>query len=276
MNERYFDSSMESQAKGKPLICDFYSESQGNKLSSELYHQTDSMNAKAITMTKINILLVDDEKEFREGLSEHLRRSGYYVFSVGDGMSALETLRYHTIDLVILDIRMPGLNGFEVCKRLRKNFPSLAVIFLSAMEKDIDVVNALMIGGDDYVRKPFSTLELLARMKSVLGRRSPSSTSGIFQFGNINVNLSQRMVYKEDILVTLTLKEFNLFHYFLQHPEEALGRNELLENVWGHDQYPTTRTVDFHVLQLRKKIERNPETPNYILTIRGIGYKFSP
>lgn len=226
-------------------------------------------------MSSIKILLVDDDEELLKGLTEYLKRKGYYVFAMTGGRSALETMRIHKVDLVVLDIRMPGLNGLEICKKLRRNYPTLPIIFLSGLEKDIDIVKALNIGGDDYIRKPFSTIELLARIESALRRVCPSLTSQKLQFGDIEVDLKQRMVFRENIPVELTSTEFNLLHYFIRHPHTALSRDQLLDDVWGVDQYSTPRTVDYHIYQLRKKLEENPENPKHFLTVRRIGYKLS-
>ena len=227
-------------------------------------------------MDQPKILLVDDETDVLEGLVEYLSRKGYDVATATDGQAALDSVRSRPPDLVILDVRMPGMDGIEVCRRLRKMSPEVRIIFLSALQQDVDKAKGLMMGGDDYVAKPFSTLELLARVKAVLRRNGGQEVPATFQFGDVVVDPLRREVIRADTPVELTAKEFDLVHFLVRHPREALSRDQLLESVWGQDQFPTTRTVDFHIFQLRKKLEKKSVDPKYFLTVRGVGYKFVP
>ena len=225
-------------------------------------------------MSGSKILLVDDESDVLEGLVDYLGKNGFDVDTATNGEMALNTVKMNPPDLVILDVRMPGMDGIEVCRRLRKLAPETRIIFLSALQQDVDKAKGLMIGGDDYIAKPFSTLELLARVKAVLRRNGAAESPEVFKFGDVSIVPLRRDVIRAGAVVEMTAKEFDLVYYLVQHQGEALSRDQLLESVWGQDQYPTTRTVDFHIFQLRKKLEENSVHPEYFRTIRGVGYKF--
>lgn len=225
-------------------------------------------------MSGSRILLVDDESDVLEGLVDYLGKNGFDVDTATNGEMALDTVKANPPDLVILDVRMPGMDGIEVCRRMRKLSPNTRIIFLSALQQDVDKAKGLMIGGDDYIAKPFSTLELLARVKAVLRRNGVPESPEVFQFGDVSIVPIRREVMRDGAVVEMTAKEFDLVYYLVQHQGEALSRDQLLESVWGQDQYPTTRTVDFHIFQLRKKLEKNSVRPEYFRTIRGVGYKF--
>ncbi|MBT3432389.1 MAG: response regulator transcription factor [Nitrospinaceae bacterium] len=225
-------------------------------------------------MSEAKILLVDDESDVLEGLIDYLGSKGFDVDTATSGEMALDAVKTDPPDLVILDVRMPGMDGIEVCRRLRKLSPSTRIIFLSALQQDVDKAKGLMIGGDDYIAKPFSTLELLARVKAVLRRGGAPEPPQIFEFGDIKIVPIRREVTRAGEIVEMTAKEFDLVYYLVQHQGEALSRDQLLESVWGQDQFPTTRTVDFHIFQLRKKLEENSVRPEFFRTIRGVGYKF--
>ncbi len=225
-------------------------------------------------MSEAKILLVDDESDVLEGLVDYLGKKGFDVDTATNGEMALETVKANPPDLVILDVRMPGMDGIEVCRRLRKLSPSTRIIFLSALQQDVDKAKGLMTGGDDYIAKPFSTLELLARVKAVLRRNGAPEPPKVFEFGDVSIDPIRREVIRGGAVVEMTAKEFDLVYYLVQHQGEALSRDQLLESVWGQDQFPTTRTVDFHIFQLRKKLEESSVHPEYFRTIRGVGYKF--
>jgi DNA-binding response OmpR family regulator len=194
---------------------------------------------------------------------------------VADGTTGLEqaiALRPH---LILVDLRMPGLSGIEVCKRLRAAGMKTPVIVLSAMGDEIDKVLLLEIGADDYVVKPFGTRELLARIRALL-RRTTQGSDLVLSFSDVEVDLDQRMVKRRGAETRMTRAEFNLLAFFLQNPGRALSRVVILNSVWGYDSFPNTRTVDAHVVRLRQKLELNPEIPRHFLTMHGVGYRFLP
>lgn len=227
-------------------------------------------------MEKAKILLVDDEEGIVEALEEYLDGKGFDIATANDGNTAVERLKSYEPDLMILDIRMPGIDGFEVCRRIREFDTKVGIIFMTALDTDVHKVRGLDIGGDDYITKPFSTIEVEARINAMLRRKKNSIGRSVKSFGDVRIDSTRREVTKGDSPVALTQKEFDLLNCFVENPEEVLGRGRLLEDVWGHDRYPTTRTVDIHVLQLRKKLEPVPSRPRYFLTVHGIGYKFVP
>jgi two-component system alkaline phosphatase synthesis response regulator PhoP len=178
-------------------------------------------------------------------------------------------------DLVVLDVMMPKMSGLDVCKQLKARKPSLPIIMLTARGQEIDKVVGLELGADDYVTKPFSIRELMARVKAVLRRASPqAATAEIYRFSDVEVNVRSNEVLRSGQPVELSSKEFALLAYFVAHPAETLSRDRLLDAVWGYENYPTTRTVDAHIVHLRQKLEPNPEEPRFILTVHGSGYKF--
>jgi two-component system alkaline phosphatase synthesis response regulator PhoP len=175
----------------------------------------------------------------------------------------------------VLDVMMPRMSGLDVCKQLKAKRPSLPIIMLTARGQEIDKVVGLELGADDYVTKPFSIRELMARVKAVLRRASPlSAAPEVYRFGDVEVNIRSNEVRRAGNPVELSAKEFALLAYFVAHPAETLSRDRLLDAVWGYDNYPNTRTVDTHILHLRQKLEVNPEEPRLFLTVHGSGYKF--
>ncbi len=225
-------------------------------------------------MNRPRILIVDDEVEFLEDLREYLGENGYEAVAATDGEAALSAARQQAPDLVILDVRMPGMSGLEVCRRLRQGNADLPVIFLSALHQDVDKVRGLETGGDDYIAKPFSAIELLARIKSLLRRAKPAEKKAPVRFGDVTLDPVRREVVRAGQPVSCTPKEFDLLCYLVEHDGEALSREHLLVAVWGHEVHPTTRTVDIHILHLRKKLEVEPSAPRHFLTVHGVGYKF--
>jgi len=175
----------------------------------------------------------------------------------------------------VLDVMMPRMSGLDVCKQLKAQRPALPIIMLTARGQEIDKVVGLELGADDYVTKPFSIRELMARVKAVLRRASPQAPAPeIYRFSDIEVNVRANEVRRAGNLIDLSAKEFALLAYFLSNPAETLSRDRLLDAVWGYDNYPNTRTVDTHIVHLRQKLEPNPEEPRFILTVHGSGYKF--
>ncbi|HEY1264761.1 MAG TPA: response regulator transcription factor [Terriglobales bacterium] len=221
------------------------------------------------------ILIVEDEPNMVSGLRDNFEFEGYEVITAEDGASGLNRALNESPDLVLLDVMMPRMSGLDVCRQLKSKRPSLPVIMLTARGQEVDKVVGLELGADDYVTKPFSIRELLARVKAVLRRAQPvPKDQERFSFGDVEVNLRSCQVSKQGKNLDFSAKEFDLLKYFLSHPGETLSRDRLLEDVWGYDHFPTTRTVDAHIVRLRQKLEAKPEDPRYILTVHGTGYKF--
>jgi len=220
------------------------------------------------------ILIVEDEPNMVSGLRDNFEYEGYTVLTAGDGAEGLQRALNESPDLVLLDVMMPKMSGLDVCKQLKAARPSLPIIMLTARGQEVDKVVGLELGADDYVTKPFSIRELLARVKAVLRRAQPAKDHDRFAFGDVEVNVRTCQVTRAGKPVEFSAKEFELLKYFLAHPGETLSRDRLLEEVWGYDKFPTTRTVDAHIVRLRQKLEARPEEPRFILTVHGMGYKF--
>jgi len=224
-------------------------------------------------MTKI--LIVEDEPNMVAGLRDNFEFEGYQVVSAFDGKEGLEQALKESPDLVVLDVMMPKMSGLDVCKQLKARRPSIPIIMLTARGQEVDKVVGLELGADDYVTKPFSIRELLARVKAVLRRSHtlPEDQDG-FSFADVHVDMRRCQVERSGKEIEMSAKEFELLKYFICHPGETLSRDRLLQDVWGYDKFPTTRTVDAHIVHLRQKLEPNPEQPRFFLTIHGTGYKF--
>jgi DNA-binding response OmpR family regulator len=221
------------------------------------------------------ILIVEDEPNMVAGLRDNFEYEGYDVIAAPDGVAGLELALKEAPDLVILDVMMPRMSGLDVCKQLKSKRPSVLIIMLTARGQEVDKVVGLELGADDYVTKPFSIRELLARVKAVLRRaRAVPKEQDRYSFGEVEVNLRSCQVSRNGKMMDFSSKEFELLKYFLCHPGETLSRDRLLEEVWGYGSVSTTRTVDTHIVRLRQKIEPKPEEPRFILTIHGTGYKF--
>lgn len=221
------------------------------------------------------ILVVDDEEPIQELIRFNLEKEGYQVVTAYDGAEALKSVAEKHPDLVVLDIMLPGLNGLEVCKALRQDpkFRDLPVIMLTAKGEEIDKVIGLEIGADDYITKPFSHRELLARIRARLRRMKPVEDDKEIIHGELRIDLNRFRVLVRGEEVELTPKEFELLKVLSAHPGKVYSRDELLERVWGYEYAGDTRTVDVHVRHLRQKIEKDPSSPEYIETLRGIGYR---
>lgn len=224
-------------------------------------------------MTKI--LIVEDEPAMVSGLRDNFEFEGYEVITAGDGVEGLGRALSDSPDLVVLDVMMPRMSGLDVCKQLKVKKPALPIIMLTARGQEVDKVVGLELGADDYVTKPFSIRELLARVKAVLRRaQGAPKDQERYSFGDVEVNLRSCRVIRGGRPLEFSAKEFELLKYFLSHPGETVTRDRLLEDVWGYERFPTTRTVDAHIVRLRQKLEPKPEEPRFILTVHGIGYKF--
>jgi two-component system alkaline phosphatase synthesis response regulator PhoP len=221
------------------------------------------------------ILIVDDEPEIVRGLEDNLRFEGYDTIATTNGEEGLRRALSEAPDLILLDIMLPRISGWDVCRELRKRGIDVPIIMLTARGEEVDRVLGLELGADDYVAKPFSLRELLARVRAVLRRPGPRRKFEEFAFGDVRIHLRSRRVTKAGREVRLTRKEFDLLVYLAEHRGEVVTRERLLDEVWGYERFPTTRTVDTHVLRLRRKFEADPDRPVFILTVHGQGYKFA-
>lgn len=231
------------------------------------------------------ILLVEDEPGLVLTLSDRLASEGYQVESARDGEKGLERASTATggeaFDGIILDVMLPRKNGFDVCRDLRQRGVTTPILMLTARGQVVDKVVGLKLGADDYLTKPFEMMELLARVEALLRRAAapPTISASVasadsFQFDSIEIDFRRAEVKRNGEKIELSAKEFQLLRYFIEHREATLSRDELLNEVWGYDAMPTTRTVDVHVAWLRQKLEPNPRHPQFILTVHGMGYKF--
>ena len=223
------------------------------------------------------LLVVEDEESFSDALSFMLEREGFEVGVVADGPSALAEFDRRGADLVLLDLMLPGLSGTEVCRTLRTR-SSVPIIMLTARDSEIDKVLGLELGADDYVTKPFSARELVARIRAVLRRRSETEevAEATLEAGPVRMDVERHVVTVDGATVTLPLKEFELLEMFLRNAGRVLTRGQLIDRVWGSDYVGDTKTLDVHVKRLRTKIEREPGNPRHLVTVRGLGYKFEP
>lgn len=238
------------------------------------------VNTKGGDMYRRKILVVDDEKDIVDLIAFNLEKEGFAVIKTFDGLKVSEMIRRHKPDLVVLDLMLPGIPGLEICRylRTRQETEYLPVIILTAKGDDVDRVVGLELGADDYITKPFSVRELIARVKAVL-RRS-RSTRGTepdlpFNFGGLSINYASYEVRVEGRKVELGAKEMKLLYFLSRHPGRVFSRGQLLEMVWGEETFVEPRTVDVHISRLRAAIEKDKENPEFILTVRGVGYKFA-
>lgn len=219
------------------------------------------------------ILIVEDEPDIALGLQQDLKLDGYDVEVVGDGVTAIERATSEPFDLVILDVMLPGKDGFQVCRELRHSRVQVPIILLTARSHEAEKVLGLELGADDYITKPFSPLELRARIKAAL-RRSTGDTPELVRFGDFEVDFERFEVRRQGKPVDLTPIEFKLLSAFVRHRRIVLSRQQLLDKVWGHDVFVTDRVVDTHIGNLRKKLELDPDGPPLVVSVRGFGYRF--
>jgi two-component system, OmpR family, alkaline phosphatase synthesis response regulator PhoP len=222
------------------------------------------------------ILLVEDEPGLVLTLSDRLASEGYTVESARDGEGGFERAAKEPFDLVILDVMLPQKGGFDVCRDLRRQSVNTPVLMLTARGQVVDKVVGLKLGADDYLTKPFEMMELLARVEALLRRapHEPEAQTEAYRFGPVKIDFRRAEVERDGEKIELAAKEYQLLRYFIEHRGATLSRDELLNEVWGYDAMPATRTVDVHVAWLRQKLEPNPRHPQYILTVHGMGYKF--
>jgi DNA-binding response OmpR family regulator len=221
------------------------------------------------------VLVIDDDRSVRDTIGVMLENEGFHPVLASDGAVGFKQALALKPELILVDLRMPGLSGAEVCQQLRATGMKTPLIVISASCGEMDKVQLLEMGADDYVVKPFGTRELLARIRALLRRTSEDETK-VMEFGEVRVDLTRRVVLKNGERVKLTRAEYNLLTYFLQNPDRALTREIILTSVWGYDSFPHTRTVDAHIVRLRQKLENDVERPQHFHTVHGVGYRFLP
>jgi two-component system response regulator RegX3 len=221
------------------------------------------------------ILVVEDEDSFSDALAFLLTKEGFEVEVAENGLKALELFDRSGADLILLDLMLPGLSGTEVCRQIRTK-SAVPIIMLTAKESEVDKVVGLELGADDYVTKPYSSRELIARIRAVLRRNSePEGIVGTLTEGPVRMDVERHVVLVNNLPISLPLKEFELLEFLMRNAGRVLTRNQLIDRVWGSDYVGDTKTLDVHIKRLRSKIEKDPANPEYILTVRGLGYKFA-
>ncbi len=222
------------------------------------------------------ILIVEDEKALADGLEINLSKEGYKVSKVAEGDGVVNLVIKNSPHLILLDVLLPDMSGLDVCRELRQKGLEVPIIMLTAKSEEIDRVVGLELGADDYVTKPFSMPELLARIRAHLRRQGNGSRNGLirYHFGDVEIDFVKFSATRNEQPVSLTPKEFDILRLLISCHGEVVTRDRLLDEVWGYDSYPTTRTVDNHILKLRQKLEEDPTSPKYILSIYGEGYRF--
>lgn len=220
------------------------------------------------------ILVIEDDENLRDTIILMLEQEGFRAVGCEDGRAGFDQALALKPNLVLVDLRLPKMNGVDVCRQLRAAQQTVPIIVLSAVGDEVDKVLLLEIGADDYVVKPFGTRELLARIRAVLRRSAPDPKT--ISFADVAVDLDRRVVTRAGADVHFTPAEYNLLTYFLHNPDRALTRDQILNSVWGYESYPNTRTVDAHVVKLRQKLEPDPNQPRHFLTVHGVGYRFLP
>jgi two-component system alkaline phosphatase synthesis response regulator PhoP len=228
-------------------------------------------------MMQYKILLIEDEPGLCLTLSDRLQKEGYVVEISNDGESGFNQATNQPYDLIILDLMLPKKSGYDVCRDLRQTGLLIPILMLTARHQTVDKVLGLKLGADDYLTKPFEMLELLARIEALLRRATRTFTSApaLYQFGSVHVDFRRTEVVRNGEAITLSAKEFQLLRYLIEHRGETLSREKLLQEVWGYSAVPYTRTVDVHVAWLRQKLEDDPKQPQWIMTVHGLGYKFT-
>lgn len=221
------------------------------------------------------VLVVEDEDSFSDALSFMLRKEGYEVFIAADGHTALTEFEKHGPDLILLDLMLPGISGTEVCRTIRGK-SSVPIIMLTAKDGEVDKVVGLELGADDYVTKPFSSRELLARIRAVLRRHGEQEEllPPTVEAGGVRIDVERHVVSVRGSKITMPLKEFDLLEFLVRNSGRVLTRNQLIDRVWGADYVGDTKTLDVHIKRLRAKVEEDPANPVHILTVRGLGYKY--
>jgi two-component system alkaline phosphatase synthesis response regulator PhoP len=223
------------------------------------------------------VLLIEDEPGLQLVISDRLKAEGYQVETAADGEEGFSRAAGEPFDIIVLDVMLPKRDGFDVARSLRQQGVQTPILMLTARGQVVDRVVGLKLGADDYLTKPFEMVELLARLEALLRRAPPSAGVSLerYQFADVVVNVRKAEVTRDGMPVELSAKEFQLLRYFIEHRGATVSRDELLHEVWGYQNTPSTRTVDVHVAWLRQKLEPNPRVPQFILTVHGLGYKFA-
>jgi DNA-binding response OmpR family regulator len=222
------------------------------------------------------ILVIEDDRATRKALQQLFESEGYSLDAAQNGAEGLAMFRASRPNFVILDLAMPQMNGRDVCRQLRKESEDIPILVLTGSSDEVSRVTLLEMGADDYVTKPFSPRELLARVRAVLRRTRRTAEVEQLYFDDVSVDFGKMEAFRGGKLIPLTPQEFKLLRYFAQHPQRVLSRDQLLSDVWGYNSYPSTRTVDSHILTLRQKLERDPGAPAHFVTVHHAGYKFVP
>lgn len=223
------------------------------------------------------ILVIEDDLKILRGLEMNLKFEGYAVLTATEGYEGLKKAIEEPVNLLVLDLMLPGLSGYDICRKVREQKPDLPIVMLTAKGQEVDKVAGLDLGADDYVTKPFGVSELMARIRALL-RRCESKGNDLerYSFGNVTLDFKKYQAKIAGKEVELSAKEYDVMRYLIEHAGEAVHRHDLLDKVWGYEAMPTTRTVDNFILDLRKKLEDDPAHPEHILSVRGVGYKFEP
>jgi DNA-binding response OmpR family regulator len=222
------------------------------------------------------VLIVEDDPSMAVALRDGFEYEGYSVQVARDGTEGLKLASAKKLDLIVLDVMLPNLSGLDVCKQLRSQGNTLPIIMLTARGQEIDKVLGLKIGADDYVTKPFSFMELMARVEALLRRTSKQQAPlGVYRFGNVTLDFKKFEACKQGRMIELSPREFKILKHLIEHRGEVVSRDQLLDTVWGYENFPLTRTVDMHIAKLRQKIEDSPNNPRYIVTLHRVGYKFT-
>ncbi|MBI4456917.1 MAG: response regulator transcription factor [Acidobacteria bacterium] len=220
------------------------------------------------------ILIIEDEPGIRMAIKDELEFEGFQVRLAEDGPAGLESILHSLPHLVVLDLMLPGKNGFEICREIRQRGVTIPVVVLTARGGEVDKIRGLELGADDYITKPFSLAELVARIRAVLRRCDREESGDIIRRGTITVDLRKHQVFKGDTVVEVTDKEFQILALLMKRTSEVVTRDDFLKTIWGEDVYVTHRTVDIHISAVRRKIEDDPEHPSLIVSVRNVGYKF--
>jgi DNA-binding response OmpR family regulator len=223
----------------------------------------------------MTVLLIEDEPGIRMAIKDELEFEGFQVRLAEDGIAGLESVLRDPPDLVVLDLMLPGKNGFEICREIRQRGIATPVIILTARGQEVDKIRGLELGADDYITKPFSLAELVARIRAVLRRSGGEASGDTIQRRMITIDLRKRQVLKGSAVVDLTDKEFQILALLMKRSSEVITRDDFLKTIWGEDVYITSRTIDIHISALRRKIEDDPDHPSLIVSVRNAGYKFN-
>jgi DNA-binding response OmpR family regulator len=228
-------------------------------------------------MATKTILVIEDDLSILRGLRDNLKFEGYEVLFATDGLAGMHKALAESPDMILLDIMLPGVSGYDICRRVKEQKPNLPIIMLTARGQEVDKVAGLDLGADDYITKPFSVPELMARIRAVLRRYDKkAAVPARYAFGNAVLDFKKYEATVDEKPVKLTAREFEIMKHLIMHACEAVHRHDLLDQVWGYEAMPTTRTVDNFILDLRKKFEADPTNPQHIISVRGVGYKFLP